>query len=57
MELQREIKSWQETYQSKHGKKPTLEDMRKDADMAPMLTTLDAKQKELKSAVTPKFRV
>jgi hypothetical protein len=54
--MQESVKEWQEKFKKKHGRKPTLEEMKKDADIGPIIQSLD-KQRQAISASVQRFRI
>jgi hypothetical protein len=54
--MQESIKNWQETFKRKNGRKPTLEEMKKDPEIGPILQGLD-KQRQAIQATIQRFRI
>jgi len=53
--MQETIKNWQNDFKAKNGRKPTLDEMRKDPSVGPVLQSID-RQKHAMSASLNKWR-
>jgi hypothetical protein len=54
--MQDEIKTWQNNFKTKNGRKPTLEEMQKDPEIAEILKNLDNQKKSIQAAIQ-RFRI
>jgi len=45
------IKEWQERFKAKHGRKPTMEEMKRDPDIGPILAERDAQKQLLRETI------
>jgi hypothetical protein len=54
--MQEEIKTWQNDFKKKNGRKPTLEEMQKDPEVSQILKNLDNQRKSIQAA-TQRFRI
>lgn len=49
--MQQEIKDWQADFKKKNGRKPTLEEMRQDPSVGPLILSLDAQKNAIKASL------
>jgi hypothetical protein len=49
--MQVEIKEWQNNFKKKNGRKPTLEEMRQDPSVGPLILSLDAQKNAIKASI------
>jgi hypothetical protein len=49
--MQSEIKTWQAQFKSKHGRKPTLEEMNRDNEIGPILKSLENQKNAIKTSI------
>ena len=54
--MQGQIREWQATFKQKNGRKPTLEEMRKDPFVGPLILSLDAQKHAIKTSLQ-RFRI
>ena len=54
--MQHQIREWQATFKQKNGRKPTLEEMRQDPSVGPLILSLDAQKNAIKASLT-RFRI
>ena len=54
--MQESIKQWQAEFKTKHGRKPTLDEMRKDPTVGPTINSIEKQKNALKSTVQ-RFRI
>mgnify|MGYP006933347368 CR=1 FL=1 len=49
--MESSIKSWQEEFKQKHGRKPTLEDMRNDPEIGAIVSQLRGQKASISDAI------
>ena len=50
------IKIWQESFKAKHGRKPTMEEMKRDPEIGHLVSGLREQKQGLKSSLNQAFR-
>lgn len=55
-QMQAEIKNWQEAFKKKNGRKPTLDEMKSDPTIGPMLKSFDQQRHAIQAAIQ-RFRI
>jgi hypothetical protein len=50
-QMQQQIKEWQAVFKKKQGRKPTLDEMKSDHVIGPMLASLDKQRHAIKSTI------
>lgn len=51
------MKDWQDDFKRKHGRKPTLQEMRDDPTASQLMADVKSTRKDLKSSIVNRFRV
>jgi hypothetical protein len=50
-QMQQQIKEWQEVFKKKHGRKPTLDEMKSDHVLGPIFSSLEKQRHALKATI------